>query len=516
MARLDVLSDLRHDVTFALRLLRRSPLVALTAVLTLGLGIGATTAIFSVVYAVLLQPLPYPAPDRLYDVHMLYPDGSRYSLSAPDFMSVRQDARAFEQIEAVDDTVGHADRGRAAGSAHRAGQRWTVPAARRSMPSRAATFLADEHAPGRGAVVVLGHAFWMQAFGGDRSVIGRVLTFGDGRFEVVGVLTPGARLIEAADVYRPLTYGPTFDATTSNERRSEFLTVIGRARPGVDVRAASADLRAVGGRLQQAFPDTNAGMTMDARPLADVVIGDVRTPLLMLLGAVAFVLLVACANVAHLLLARVSARRAELGVRAALGATRGRIARQLLVESGVLGVLGGAFGLAIAVVGIRLLVAAQPADIPRLDGVALSQPVLLVGLLSTLGAGLLLGALPAWQASGLSLTHRAARRRTRCGGVGRVGPRSRVPGRRRSGTGRRAPDRGGVVRAQPRRAVACRSRLPSRPHRHLSRDADRRGVPGSGGGPAPRGYARGAIARAARRPGRGPHQHAAALGPRLR
>ena len=422
MARLMSFSDLHHDVTFALRLLRRSPLVAVTAMLTLGLGIGATTAIFSVVYAVLLQPLPYPAPDRLYDVHMLYPDGSRYSLSAPDFMSVRQDSRAFEQIEAVDDIVGTLIEGeprevRIARVSDGLFRQLGIDA----LEGR--TFLTGEHAPGRGTVVVLDHAFWMQAFGGDRGVLGRVLTFGDGRFEVVGILKPGARLTEPADMYRPLTYGPTFDATTANERRSEFLTVIGRARAGVDVRAASADMRTVGGRLQQAFPDTNAGMTMDVRPLAELVVGDVRAPLLMLLGAVAFVLLVACANVAHLLLARVSARRAELGIRAALGATRGRIARQLLVESGVLGLLGGALGLAIAVIGMRMLVAAQPADIARLDGVALSQPVLLVSLLSTLGAGLLLGALPAWQATGLSLTtalHEGGRDAGASGGSGRA------------------------------------------------------------------------------------------------
>ena len=227
-------------------------------------------------------------------------------------------------------------------------------------------------------------------------------------------------------------------------------------------------------------------MTIDARPLADVVIGDVRAPLLMLLGAVAFVLLVACANVAHLLLARVSARRAELGVRAALGATRGRIARQLLVESGVLGVLGGVLGLAIAVIGIRLLVAAQPADIPRLDGVALSQPVLLVGLLSTLGAGLLLGALPAWQASGLSLTtalHEGGRDAGASGGSGRA--------------------RAFLVVAEVglavvlltgaglfvRSLVALSHVDPGfRPDRIVTfrRDADRRGVPGSGRGAASR------------------------------
>ena len=144
---------------------------------------------------------------------MLYPDGSRYSLSAPDFMSVRQDTRAFEQIEAVDDIVGTLIEGeprevRIARVSDGLFRQLGIDAV------EGRTFLADEHAPGRGAVVVLGHAFWMQAFGGDRGVLGRVLTFGDGRFEVVGVLKPGARLIEAADVYRPLTYGPTFDATT--------------------------------------------------------------------------------------------------------------------------------------------------------------------------------------------------------------------------------------------------------------------------------------------------------------
>ena len=404
MARLAFLTNVRHDVTFALRLLRRSPVVTLTAVLTLALGIGATTAIFSVVYAVLLRPLPYTAADRLYDVHMLYPDGQRYSLSAPDFMSVRQDSRALEQVEAVDVAVS---------TLLEVGEPREVRVARVSdgvfrqlgMGVRdGRTFLRDEHAPGRGNVVVLDHAFWMQVLGGDPNVIGRVLTFGDGRYEVVGVLSPGAWLPDRVDLYQPLTYGPRFDATTADGRRSEYLTVIGRSRPGLDAGNVSTDLRAVGARLQKVFPDTNGGMTIDSRPLAEVIVGEVRTPLLMLLGAVAFVLLVACANVAHLLLARVSARRAELGARAALGATRGRIVAQLLVESGVLGMLGGVLGLLVALVGIRMLVWAQPADIPRLDGVALSQPVILAGLLSAVAASFLLGVLPAWQATGFNLT----------------------------------------------------------------------------------------------------------------
>jgi putative ABC transport system permease protein len=172
MARFDVLAIAWHDAAFALRLLRRAPVVTATAVLTLGLGIGATTAIFSVVYAVLLQPLPYLTPDRLYDVHMLYPDGSRYSLSAPDFMSVRQGTRAFEQIEAVHDTLGTLIDGeprevRIARVSDGLFRQLGIDAV------EGRTFVAEEHAPGRGGVVVLGHAFWVQAFGGDRGVIGR-------------------------------------------------------------------------------------------------------------------------------------------------------------------------------------------------------------------------------------------------------------------------------------------------------------------------------------------------------
>jgi putative ABC transport system permease protein len=403
MARFAFLSNLAQDVTFALRLLRRTPLVACTAILTLGLGIGATTAIFSVVHGVLLQPLPYTAAHRLYDVHMRYPDGAQYSLSAPDFMSVRQQAQALEYVGAFTDRLD---------TLLEVGEPREVRVARVSdglltqlgtTLRQGRAFVADEHQPGRGQVVVLAHAFWQQVLGGDPQVIGRRLTFADGSREVVGVLAPGVQLPEPADIYQPLTYGPTFDPDTAQGRRSEFLTVVGRAREGSDTARVRADIGAIGRRLQQAFPDTNTRLDIDARPLVETVVGDVRTPLLMLLGAVGFVWLVACANVAHLLLARVSSRRAELGVRAALGATRGRILTQLLVESSVLGTLGGLLGLLIAQVGIRVLVAAEPADIPRLDEVAMSWPVIGAGLLGTVVASALLGLLPAWQATGLDL-----------------------------------------------------------------------------------------------------------------
>lgn len=223
-------------------------------------------------------------------------------------------------------------------------------------------------------MVVLAHAFWQQVLGGDPQVIGRRLTFADGSREVVGVLAPGVRLPEPADVYQPLTYGPTFDPDTAQGRRSEFLTVVSRAREGSDTARVRADTGAIGQRLQQAFPGTNARLDVDAGPLVETVVGEVRTPLLMVLGAVVFVWLVACANVEHLLLARVSSRRAELRVRAALGATCGRILTKLLVESSVLGRLGGLLGLLIAQVGIRVLVTAEPAGIPRLDDVAMSWP----------------------------------------------------------------------------------------------------------------------------------------------
>ena len=404
MVRSEYLTELRQDLAYALRTLRRSPGFTLVAVLSLALGVGATTAIFSVVHGVLLSSLPYREAERLHEVRTLYPDGTGYSLSAPDFMSVREWNEVFEQVEAYTGgtftLLGTGEPREIQGASVSDGLFDLLGF--RFAAGRG--FHREEFAPGQGMVAVLDHGFWQREFGGDRSVLGRTVTVGGDQYLIVGVLEPGARLPNGAEMFAPLEYDDTFSATSASpSRRGEFLRVFGRARPGATPARIVADLQRIGSQLQNQFPQTNGRLTFDAVSLRDRIIGDVRTPLLVLFGAVGFVLLVACANVANLMLARTSARGEELAVRRALGAGRGRLVRQLLTESVVLGLAGGAVGLLIAWLGTRALVAAQPADIPRLDEIGVNGTVVLFTLGISLLTGLVFGVLPALQGTGRRL-----------------------------------------------------------------------------------------------------------------
>jgi putative ABC transport system permease protein len=413
MARTQWIGELIQDVRYAGRALARRPGFTAVAVLTLALGIGANSAIFSVVHGVLLDSLPFAGADRLYVINMLYPDGTEYdALSAPDFMSVSADNRVFESVVAY---TGGTLTLQGAGEAREVGGGYLSRGMMDALGLRLALgrgFASDEHVSGSGDVAVLSHAFWQRELGGSRDVVGRTMSLSGRAYTVVGVLHERSALPGDAAVYLPIEYDETFDATTATARRGEFLFTLGLARAGLTPAQVAADVQRVSVALAERFPDTNARLRMSITPLRDALTGEVRRPLFILLGAVGLVLLVACANVANLLLARGSARSGELSVRAALGAGRARLVRQLVTESLVLGLLGGIAGLALAWAGTRALIAMQPADIPRLDNIAVDGVVAGVTIAAALITALLFGIVPAIQATraGLSQAIRAGGR----------------------------------------------------------------------------------------------------------
>ncbi len=397
-------SDLYRDLRLALRGLRRRPGFAAAFVATLALGIGANTAIFTVVRAVLLRPLPFAGSDRLVAVHSVEPGSDRQPFSIADFLDLRSGARSFEFLAAwggwsanltgVDEPVALKAQWTSAGFFASLG----VKAALGRTPS------AEEEQPGAGRVALLGDGLWRSRFGADPQVLGRVLTLNGEPYTVIGVLPRTFPFFATgAELVSPLS----LEADPRRARRaSGFLRVVGRLRPGIPAATAMAELNPIVARLRAAYPDTNAGKQgVRLEPLADLVVGSSRRTLLVLQGAVALVLLIACTNLANLLLARTAARRPELALRAALGARRRDLVRQLLVETGALAILGGALGLLVALAGVRGLLALGPAP-PRASEIGMDLSVLLFTLGLSLAAGLGLGLAPALQGGGWGLADR--------------------------------------------------------------------------------------------------------------
>jgi putative ABC transport system permease protein len=399
-----MMDNLLQDLRYALRTLRRSPGFALVAVLTLALGIGANSAIFSVVDTLLLRPLPYGEPERLVTVTHFYPslDNLEAGFAAATFRDVQEDSRVFENVAVQSgwgvNLTGEGEPQRLQGTlvSGEFFQTLRVPAA------LGRPILPDDAGDEGNRVVVLSHGLWQRLFGGRADAIGRTVQLNDRPYEVIGVMPPTLRdfFNPGAELWAPIRFNPSqFEARTN-----EFLTATARLRPGATVADARREMAAFAERLKADHPGSYpTDWTLRTHALDDVAKGDLRTALLVLLGAVGFVLLIACANVANLFLARAAARSKEVAIRYALGARRSDVVRQLLAESLVLSLIGGAFALLIAYGGIRLLVALNPANLPALQELAVDGRVILFTAAVAVLTSLLFGLVPAIHSSRTNL-----------------------------------------------------------------------------------------------------------------
>jgi putative ABC transport system permease protein len=386
---------IRRDISYAARMLRRSPAFTVTAVFTLALGIGANSAIFSVASGVLLRPLPYPAPGELA---MVWMDNARINLredwhSFPDYLDYRGQNTTFADMAIFNGTSrtfsGEGDPERVVG-AHSSSNLFHVLGVR---AARGRTYTADEDKAGANSVVVLSHALWQRRYGGRDDAIGRTVLMNGRSMQIIGVMPEGFAFPTRETLFWVPT-GATEQQRTS--RGSLWLQVIGRMKPGVSIERAQADLERVSAALLQQFPGRK-GYGVNVAGYREQIVGRIRPAILVLLGAVACVLLIACTNVANLLLARASVRERELALRAAIGAGRGRLVRQLLTESMLIGVVGGAVGIGLAWAGLSALLAVAPRDLPRLDAIGMDWRVLLFTLGLSLATGVAFGLAPALQ-----------------------------------------------------------------------------------------------------------------------
>ncbi len=396
------LADVGQDVRFAGRTLLRSPGFALAAVFTLALGVGATTAIFSVVDAVLLRSLPFPAADRLVMPQTVdRKSGDRWSVTYADYEEWRA-KRVFGHVAAYQawpvDVSGEGGEGEAERvSSLRVSDDFFATVGLAPVVGRA--FTAEEYEYGAAPVVMISHALWQRRFGGARDLTGRTLRVAGEPARVVGVLPPEYGSLAGADVYRPLRVSPAARADFDDRDNFAFQAVA-RLAPGKTLEETRAALAAVARRVEEQYPTLREGTSVTATPLSAILVGErVSRGLWLVLGAVSLVLLIGCVNVANLLLARSAARQREIAIRAALGAGRGRLVRQLLTESLAIGVLGGAAGVALAYAGVRVLVAGAPAYVPRLEEVSVSGSALLFALAISVLSALLFGLIPALRSS---------------------------------------------------------------------------------------------------------------------
>ncbi len=392
-----------QDLRYGARMLLKKPGFTPIAVLTLALGIGANTAIFSVVNAVLIQPLPFAEPDRLVWMWGNVRDGSnRAAVAPPDYLDYREQNNSFEQLAAMmsvpiyGNLTGSGDPERLE-AALVTGNYFQALGVK---PALGRTFLLENEQPGLDRVAVLSHGLWQRRFGADPTIVNRTITLDGRNYEVLGVMPPDLKFPRTAEMWAPINFGISPEM---KQRRAHFLRLIGRLKPGVTLAPAQAEMDAIARRLEEQYPTTNTGWSLRLVPLHERIAGNIKPTLFVLFGAVGFVLLIACVNVANLLLVRAAARASEIAVRTALGASRWRIARQMLTESLLLSLFGGALGVLLATWGVDLLVALSANNIPPTANVRIDATVLGFTLLVALFTGVLFGLVPALQSSSPNL-----------------------------------------------------------------------------------------------------------------
>jgi putative ABC transport system permease protein len=395
-----MIESILYDVKHAVRAYVQAPALTLAIVTTLALGIGASTAIFSLVHGILLEPLPLPEPDRLVYVNETGPRGGVISTAWLNYLDWRARQHSFESIALSREeplTLTGFDRARRVRARRVTGNFFQTLGV---APAFGRALTDDEDKPNATPAVLVTDGFWKTTLGGDPAVVGRILQLDQTAYTIVGVLPPRFEYLRAYDLFIAIGRAAATRNLAVRGNHTGFYAV-GRLRPGVTVDAAEREMRAIAADLAREYPASNTGVSAIALPLQDRLVSDIRPTLLALFGAVGFLLLIACVNVANLLIARGAARRHEIAVRVALGGGRGRLIRQLLVESTVVSVAGGVLGVGVAALLLQALVAAAPDGTPRIAEVTLDRAALLFALAAVGVCGVVFGAFPAVQSSGI-------------------------------------------------------------------------------------------------------------------
>ncbi|HUS09971.1 MAG TPA: ABC transporter permease, partial [Pyrinomonadaceae bacterium] len=414
-----------RDIHYGLRSLLKRRAFTLVAVVTLALGIGANVAIFSLVNAVLLRPLPYPNADRLVAISENSLRAADISVAYPDYLDWRAQQSVFEEMSARMPTGGIIT---GANEPERVIGRLVTPSFFATLgvqPMLGRAFTEAENNPGAPSVIVISHGLWRRQFGGASDAIGKSITYNGEPWTVIGVMPPWfdfyGRTNINNDVFTPL--GRLNNLDFMQDRKSHTVRVTARLKPGVTIEQARAELNAISARMATLYPASNTGIGANTRSFLDDYVGDSRQSLRVVFAAVAFMLLIACANVANLMLARAATRRREIALRLALGASRWRIVRQLITEGLLLALIGGAFGVLMATWGINLLSRLSTAEMSRMDEVTIDWRVLAFTSLITVAVGILAGLFPALQSSRFGLNE--ALKRGDRGSFGGAGGRLR-------------------------------------------------------------------------------------------